>query len=935
MKTLRKMSFAGWLLLCSILCTGLQAQTVLLSGQIEDGFLKIPLDDVRVRVLTADSAVVADSASITRVISGKRLFCVLWSAKIKAGKGTYLVHASRPGYTDAWQRVEVSSTSSKEVNVPVLQLRRVMDRTLGTATVKATKVKMYYKGDTLVYNADAFQLPDGSMLDALIRQLPGVKLNEDGEIFVNGRKIDELLLGARSFMNGKRQVMMENLPYYTVKDIKVYDKRTDRSEALGYDVEPSKYVMDVHLKPEYNRGCLAHVEAAAGTEKRWLGRGFLLGFIGNLRVSLLGNLNNVNETRHIGESGHWTPQKAPRSLTTVRSGAVEIDYHTKEDRLKENFYAEYTSTTDHVQMRERREQFLDGRMPTSVSEYASRNGTRKLFFSNNLSLKQPFYARLSTRVDYLRRDGSFNSVFDQWDDTLTVSQRSVGTSEGKAWQAQAHLDGDINLNRDREQHLAFNVSFEHTTDKSESAERYALRHAETAAATLQHNAGDISRRQTKGRLSLTHEHRLLGEVGLTVADELSLSRFDTHDWLYHPDTLLLPSQLDLLNAITDYNNSYDSDHWLTRNVVRLSLFERGYYKFSPESPVRVSYNKWNVSLSLPYEHASLDYCRGAVDTLARQNDLLVNASANYTAVWRNGRQKLQAGWDYGTGSASLADRISFRDDSHPLVVKLGNPDLKGTSVSKLYVRYEDKSGKNMQQFNANASFNYHHRSVAQSVMYDPLSGVYTYRPMNIGGSYEVDGKFGISRAIDRAQCWTWQTELKGSYWHSVDHAMLSGETASRRNTVNTTTVEDDLWLQYRKNSLYVKAAGNVSWRHSEGRMQDFSTLDALDFRYGLNAGYTLPRINTTLAMDANVYSRRGYGSADLNTDHFILNASLSQSFLKGKLIARVEGFDLLHQLSNTQYSVNAQGRVETWYRSLPRYVMFHLVYHWNKAPKKK
>ena len=86
--------------------------------------------------------------------------------------------------------------------------------------------------------------------------------------------------------------------------------------------------------------------------------------------------------------------------------------------------------------------------------------------------------------------------------------------------------------------------------------------------------------------------------------------------------------------------------------------------------------------------------------------------------------------------------------------------------------------------------------------------------------------------------------------------------------------------------------------------------------------------------DGNMYSRRGYGSSELNTDDFVLNASISQPFLKGKLIARIEAFDLLHQLSNTQYSVNAQGRTETWYRSLPHYVMLHLVYHWNKNPKK-
>ena len=117
-------------------------------------------------------------------------------------------------------------------------------------------------------------------------------------------------------------------------------------------------------------------------------------------------------------------------------------------------------------------------------------------------------------------------------------------------------------------------------------------------------------------------------------------------------------------------------------------------------------------------------------------------------------------------------------------------------------------------------------------------------------------------------------------------------------------------------------------------MYDFETLSAFDFQYGLSARYTLPRLNTTLSADGNMYSRRGYGSSELNTNDFVLNASISQPFLKGKLIARIEAFDLLHQLSNTQNAINAQGRTETWYRSLPHYVMMHVVYHWSKNPKK-
>ena len=929
---MKKLSVCMLFLLLGCVCCGIHAQDIQLAGYVEDEFLKKGLSDVKVSVLTTDSVVVVEKASGVGVSSLSGLK-TLYVASVKPVKATYLIHAELPGYTEAWTRVTVSDTSQKKVDFATLLLRRVMDQKLGEATVRATRVKMYYKGDTLVYNADAFQLPDGSMLDALIRQLPGVKLNEAGEIFVNGRKVDELLLGSHSFMRGNKSVLMENLPYYTVKDIKVYDKQTDMSEALGYDVEPRKFVMDVNLKREYSKGYIANAEGGVGTQKRWLARAFLLGYTDRLRLSFYGNLNNVNETRNIGETGYWTPANMPQSLTTTRSGMGEVAQLHKD--FQQTLYLDYKSTSDLTDMRMRNEEFLPGRTIVSQSRNTGNSGFRYLNGAHYFMWKKSFYIDIQTLFHHSTSDGTSQWKSDRWDDSLTVSQRTDGLREGSIFYILNSSSVAFNLDKEKQNYLQGGWSLHYRKEQSEGAERHLTERFSLPLRELRYNSSDRNLKNLDGGLNVYYRKTFANNLGILVQDKFSFLNKSIHDYLYHPDSLLLPSQADALTAITDWNNSYDSRERMINNTVYLSFFRKGYYKPSPAFPFNLSYNKYCVNISLPVNMRELDYRRGVLDTLVRQRGFPFNVSLECREVWNGDKCKMWYGGSYSTDNAPIYDLVTYRDDSRPLVVKLGNPDLKGTSVSKLYVRYEDKSGKNMQQFNANASFNYHHRSVAQSVMYDPLSGVYTYRPMNIGGSYEVDGKFGISRAISRAQCWTWQTELKGSYWHSVDHAMLSGETASRRNTVNTTTVEDDLWLQYRKNSLYVKAAGNVSWRHSEGRMQDFSTLDALDFRYGLNAGYTLPRINTTLAMDANVYSRRGYGSADLNTDHFILNASLSQSFLKGKLIARVEGFDLLHQLSNTQYSVNAQGRVETWYRSLPRYVMFHLVYHWNKAPKKK
>jgi hypothetical protein len=81
-----------------------------------------------------------------------------------------------------------------------------------------------------------------------------------------------------------------------------------------------------------------------------------------------------------------------------------------------------------------------------------------------------------------------------------------------------------------------------------------------------------------------------------------------------------------------------------------------------------------------------------------------------------------------------------------------------------------------------------------------------------------------------------------------------------------------------------------------------------------------------------MFSRRGYSSDMMNTDDLVWNAELSRSLLKEKLTLKLTAFDLLHQLSNKQYSVNAQGRTETWNNCIPRYIMFSAAYKLNVMP---
>ena len=912
-----------------------QGQTVTLVGQVQDVFLKRPLV-AKISVYETDSTTcVLDSVRVERIedVNGDIIIAPYY-APVKAVQHDYLIRAELSGYDVEWLKVSVPNTTEKELAVPLIKMRRARHVTLNEVVVTATKVKMFYRGDTLIYDATAFNMPDGSMLDDLIRQMPGVTMNDGGEIFVNGKKVDELLLNSRSFFGGNKQILLENLPYYTVKHIKVYNKKDKRDEVLGRDDGPKQYVMDVNLKQEYQRGYIANVEGAAGTHSRWLGRMFGLGFTDLYRFTLLGNVNNVNETQHIGKTGNWTPDRTPRSLITTRSVRSEIDYQSRDQMIQETFRTEFVSTSDDQEMRQSREQFLAGSHPLSVTERTGKSSNWKLALENIFTMYVPFYMMINTDFNYGKRDGKSNSMFQQFGERLrvgdgtsgiplTASMRTVGMNEGTSWNGMMQVLGDI-------KGYTYVVKVEHSSDKSESASHYDTRNYATPSFEQRYNVGDYDKQVTAGELFLDHIGKLTERMQFRIKNRTGLSRTATHDYLYHPDTLLLASQLDALAAITDVNNSYDSKLRSLTNTTEINFYTRNELK-----PDKKSSTNWQFGLQVPFTRHTLDYKRGSIDTLATNTTLFVTPWLSYGRKTAKNHE-LHLNVRHTETTANIYDMINYRDDSNPLVVKLGTPGLKGHASTSAGMEYFSRgSGHNQKQWNASVSFSYHHRDVSQSVMYDPASGVYTYKPENVSGAYIANAKFQISNTIGEKRFWTWQNIADANYHHSLDHSMLAGDTESHVNAVNTLTLHDGAYIQYNKGTLNIRATGDIRWRHSEGKMYDFETLNATDFQYGLSARYTLPRLNTTLSADGNMYSRRGYGSNELNTDDFVLNASVSQPFFKGKLIARIEAFDLLHQLSNTQYSVNAQGRTETWYRSLPHYVMAHLVYHWNKNPKKK
>lgn len=274
-----------------------------IEGMIVDYLTGKGLDSAIVFLMTEDSVVV-DSVR-TFLIEGS--FGQVSYYRLRTNrKGKFVVHVKKDGYWDAYSLCEVKSDRQSQIfNKEIRLIKKMSTQNLPEVTVKATKLKMVLNGDTIIYNADAFNLPEGSMLDALVSRLPGATLTRDGQIFVRGKKVESLLVNGRDFFSGNPQIALQNLPAYIVSKIKVYNRSGMASQITGRDMGDKQIVMDVNLKREYAKNYIGNLEGGIGTKDRYLARGLGMKFSDKEQAVGFFNINNVNNNDHGRIGGNW------------------------------------------------------------------------------------------------------------------------------------------------------------------------------------------------------------------------------------------------------------------------------------------------------------------------------------------------------------------------------------------------------------------------------------------------------------------------------------------------------------------------------------------------------------------------------------------------------------------------------------------------------
>ncbi len=932
-------------------------------GRVMNNFTYELIPSVKIEIMDTDSLLVDELYSSQFMFNGEPMnIARVNGLKLPCNK-QFIFRFTHSDYETTYFNYKTKAGSREyRVRMKDVYMQKDWHTNLEEVTITATKIKMVMKGDTVIYNADAFQLSNGSMLDALIRQLPGVQLN-GSRITVNGRFVNSLLVNGEDFFRGDAAIALKNLPAYMVDKVKVYEKAPEYEYITGRDeTRELPLVMDVNLKREYSVGWVANAEAGIGTHERWLGRLFGLRFTDNSRLALFGNVNNINDTREPGTSGSWNSAWVASGITTTKLGGAELLVNDRErvwkyngniKTLQEDIVDSQTSSSENFLLsgnsygRSKSETNTD-RLKI-MSEHRFEVKLSKVFLDfkaygefadgrvDNFSSAAEFSQSPNEAYRCATLDSLYGKIYRPYNESFLINYHyNKGLEKIRYFKGDilgnAYIDVpgtpdfmNINVggNYNNSSKKAYSHYFLNIANEGDNGNTFLNRHADNPV--INYNLFANVDYNYRGSI-LGHSLRIVPKYDYcyTYTDEVFdyylLNRNTGWDNEANaPQMGELPSSRDELQQAFDMQNSFSSD--LHKSV------------HTPE--VRVTYfffdNRHNITFTpkLRVQHESLSYKRASVDTLFSRTTVAFEPYIHY------GFDDFALEYSFKQTEVSMLRLLNVRDNTNPLIIREGNPYLKNTKIHNVKIHRYFWNYATKYNLSLTGYYNLHKDAVAQSIVYDAKTGVRTYRPQNIDGNWNVGGAVDFTRAIDKNQLFFISTKTSTSYANSADYIAIEGVAESTRSSVRSLSLSQGIEGKYAKGGYNVTLKGDARFNYLTSDRADFENIKCVDFNYGVSAFWELP-FKIQLATDFTVYSRRGYNDALMNDNNIVWNARIERAFLKGgNLLFALEGFDILGQLSNVQRTLNAQGRVETWYNSVPRYAMLRFVYRLNVKPRKK
>ena len=920
------------------------AQERLVSGAIIDRDTKDPVEQVTVQLLKTDSTYVTGAIS-----NEKGLF------HLNAPEnGKYLLKITSVGYKPTVKRVVIEQDKNLGLGNVVIGADAIM---LKGAVVTAMAQKVTLKEDTFVYNSAAYRTPEGSVVEELVKRLPGAEVSDDGTIKINGKEVKKILVDGKEFMTGDTKTALKNLPTSIIDKIKAYDEKSDLSKVTGIDDGEEQTVLDFNVKKGMNKGLMSNIDLGIGNKDRYSARGMGGYFNSNNRFMLFGNANNTSD-RGFGGGGPRRGFGGGNGLNASKMLAANYNYEEK-NKFKFNTSLRWNHSDGDVWSRRSSENFLgssssfSNSLNQSFSRSDSWNGNIRLEWMPDTMTNILFRPSISWTTNDSRSMGlsaSFNQDPYQYSDdplsdegiekmdevdAVVNRQKSVSLSNSKNNNIRGMLQLNRKLNnKGRNVTLRMDAQYTDKDSKSISLQNAHLYLVQTAAgldSTYQTNRYNLTpSKDYSYSAQATYSEPLWKATFLQFSYKFtySYSKSDrsTYDFSKYSFDGISPEY----GAWGNYLGRLDGElgDYRDDNLSRYSEYRN--YTHDIQVMMRFIRQKYNLNFGVmiqPQRSKFIqDYQGKYVDTVRT----VTNVSPTLDFRYRFSKMSnLRVNYRGTTSQPSISQLLNIVDDSDPLNVSIGNPGLKPSFTQNFRLFYNNFVQNHNKGVMTYINFSTTSNSISNKVTYDETTGGRITRPENINGNWNVMGAFMFNCSIDSAGVWNINTDTNLGYNHYVSYLSLDKSQDSQKNTTQNTTWNERLSLSYRNDWLELSLDGTLAYNHAKNKLQPNSNLDTWQFSYGPSMTLTAPW-GTSLNTSLSCSSRRGYSDASMNTDEFVWNAQLSQGFLKGKpLTVMLQFYDLLHQQSTFSRAISSISRTDTEYNAINSYAMLHVVYRMN------
>lgn len=798
-------------------------------------------------------------------------------------------------------------------------------RELAELVVKGEKAAVEIKKDTIEFNAGSFKVQENAMAEELLKRMPGMEVDRDGAVTSQGKSVTRVLVEGKEFFGRDPKMATKNIPANAIDKVQVFDKKSDRAEFTGIDDGEEETTINFVLKEDKKNLGFGRVTAGAGADAnkdaRYSLGGTYSSFKNGNQLSFVGNANNINQMGFsntefamigVGRGGGGI-SFGGGGMGGARSGLMRnlsggINFNNKLSTKTElNGSYSYTNTNTFV-TREGSSQSVIGDIETSgtsASEQDSDNESHRLNVTMNSKLNAKNSIRWTNRVDYRTNGSTSRSENEEYvKNQLRNSTDRVNSSEGNSigFTSQAlYQKAFAKKGRTFTTNLTFGLNNSDTDGTLVSTNGLFDSQANDIVYT---NLNQVNNQLSK-RLSLGAE--------VSYTEPLNRTNFLEFNYSFQKVNNDLDKQV---FNVGETSNTLDSA--LSNKYKNDYFYNRGGISY------RVNFEKWNANIGAAIQDSRLE------GDLILRNELITKRFTNPVFNGRlrysfTGSKSMDVSYNTNISEPSMTQLSPVPDNSNPLNIYVGNPDLKPQYAQRMNLNFRDFNQLTFTSFFVTLGMNYTSDNITDSVTYNNETLARTRKPINYGNNLSFNG---VANYGFRVRPLSTRLSITSAVNIGRSQTLINNVDNITNSFTNSNTVRADITPG---DNFNLGISARVSFNNTT-----YSQNTQLNPNY-VNQGYTadldwrIPRaVNFTSSMDYSVYR---YATSDEVQRVPLWNAAMYRSIFKNKRgEIRLSVNDILGK--NRVISQSASGNTfnEQRTNALGRYFLATFTYNINGGP---